>query len=84
MLRNSELVQALENDLKGFKICWDAGIQFKAHWLAPWPKYQIECEIRKHASEEFKKYLRMWKIQRYPFLVHVNNIKPILKIKGLQ
>ena len=65
MLRNSELVDALENDLKGFKIAWDSGIQLETPWLAKWPKLTKEKQIKEFACEDLKKWIKKWKCERY-------------------
>ena len=37
MLRSSDISKSLKNELQGFKIGWDAGIQEKLQWLINWP-----------------------------------------------
>ena len=68
MLYSSEFVTALENDLKGFKIAWDAGLPFDSKpWLISWPKLTSEKKIMKFATVDLKKWIKKWKSQRYVF-----------------
>ena len=47
-VNNSELVNSLERDLKGYKIAWDAGLPFDSKdWLISWPKLNQEKKILK-------------------------------------
>ena len=65
MLKNSELVDALENELKGFKIAWDSGIQLETPWLVQWPKLTKEKKIREFACEDLKMWIKELKTERF-------------------
>lgn len=63
MLRNSVFAEKMENELKDFKIGWDAGIQDKLPWLINWPKLEKEKEL-KRAAPTLKKWIKKWKAER--------------------
>jgi len=65
MLKNCALVDSLENELQGFKIAWDSGIQLEAPWLANWPKLNIEKKIKEFACDDLKKWIKKWKSERF-------------------
>ena len=65
MLYNSELVTKLKNDLRGYKVAWDAGVPFDQHdWLIGFPKLSIERRIKAVACDDLLKWIHKWKSQR--------------------
>ena len=65
MLYNSELVAKLENELKGYKIAWDAGLPFDSkEWLISWPRLTLEKKILAIADDDLKQWIHKWKSQR--------------------
>ena len=76
MLYNSELVNSLERDLKGYKIAWDAGLPFDSKdWLVSWPKLNQEKKILDLASEDLKLWIKKWKSQRLIFALKFKHSK---------
>ena len=67
MLKSSEIVKRLKNDLNGFKIGWDAGIIDSEDYLIAWPKLNIEKRILEHLDENIRKCFKKWKSERFKY-----------------